>query len=726
MPLRPNPRLLAFTLLLAGLAAVPPVVFLRARGDAYAEATEEAREEARAVARQLSDNIEDVVGDLQYARQRILLLAPDASAPASLPDVRDPHEWLTRDFQAMVFLRRELQEFGYLDSTGAPLSTVRAVEGGTSASSECPAPVVAEMLAWARDPGRESLYVSSVQRPARAGPAGVRYLAMAVPDPTGAPGVVYLGVDMSVLLKPASLLGTGAGRRLVVFSHRSRVVLDSSGRSAQGEPLTGLEGPGSHFEPLLYDLLEQGSPGTARVDGRRYGTPDLDGAVVAVAPVAVADDVLWGAALIVRRAAIEAPAYEALKITLPIALALAAASAFAVRAWTRRDQRLALQRASAAVVERLPVAVCVVDDDGRIRLANHALASALGLAPEDLAGRDLGGVLPAAIVTRDGREHRLASLVAAGRRVDLASADGPLLGPRPGRYHVSVVPLGELAGAPATLVAIDDQTGVRDAEQALVRAEKLAATGVLVSGLAHEVGTPLGTISALAERMLRRIGPDRPGTDDLRLLIEQTDRIAGLVRSLLSFARERAGAMRPVRLDDVVSRARALLDASFERRGLTLEVDPRLGSLAEVHADPDQLQQVFINLLINAGQACPRGGRVEVRLPHGAPSGDGGGGDGEGAASTATGPAEAGGGTDGGVTVEVRDDGCGIPPDLLPRVFDPFVTGRAEEGGAGLGLAVVARIVHEHGGVIAVRSSPGVGTAFTLTLRAARTEAARK
>lgn len=724
MSLRPNPRLLAFTLLVAGLASVPPLVFLRARDDAYAEATDQAREEARAVARQLSDNIEDVVGDLRYARQRILLLAPDSPGSPGSSDARDPHEWLTRDFQAMVYLRRELQEFGYLDSTGAPLSTVRAVEGGTSGSSECPAPVVAEMMAWAGDPGRESVYVSSVQRPARAGPAGVRYMAMAVPDPAGAPGVVYLGVDMSVLLKPASLLGTGAGRRLVVFSHRSRVVLDSSGRSAQGEPLTGLEGPGSHFEPLLYELLERGSPRTARVDGGRYGTPDLDGAVVAVAPVAVAPDVLWGAALIVRRAAIEAPAYEALKITLPIALALAAASAFAVRAWTRRDQRLALQRASAAVVERLPVAVCVVDEDGRIRLANHALAAALGLVPGDLAGRDLGDVLPGVIVTRDGREHRLAALVATGRRFDLPSADGPLLGPRPGRYHVSVVPLGELAGAPATLVAIDDQTDVRDAEQALVRAEKLAATGVLVSGLAHEVGTPLGTISALAERMLRRIEPDRPGADDLRLLIEQTDRIAGLVRSLLSFARERAGAMRPVRLDEVVSRARALVDASFERRRLTLEVDPRLAGLPDVHADPDQIQQVFINLLINAGQACPQGGRVEVRIPGGTPAGSGSGKG--GAASTAAGAAESGGGTDGGVTVEVRDDGCGIPPDLLPRVFDPFVTGRADEGGAGLGLAVVARIVHEHGGAIAVRSSPGMGTAITLTLRAARTEDAQK
>ena len=234
-----------------------------------------------------------------------------------------------------------------------------------------------------------------------------------------------------------------------------------------------------------------------------------------------------------------------------------------------------------------------------------------------------------------------------------------------------------------------------DAQGLLVRAEKLASVGRLAAGVAHEIGNPLAAIGNYVE-VLRRRGAD----PELVASVErEAARIDAIVRSLLDYARPRSGQRDVLDVADVVAGAVALLDAQGVLRGVAVEVRPEPG-LPAVRGDRSDLEQVFVNLLLNAVDATGPGGAVRVGLaagpaqPAGAPS------------SSRT------------VTVTVDDSGSGIPADLRERVFDPFFTTKEPGRGTGLGLAIVQRIVHDHGGRVDVGTGALGGAAFTVTLPA--------
>jgi signal transduction histidine kinase len=232
-------------------------------------------------------------------------------------------------------------------------------------------------------------------------------------------------------------------------------------------------------------------------------------------------------------------------------------------------------------------------------------------------------------------------------------------------------------------------------EHALQRVDKLATIGQLSAGLAHEIGSPLQIMSGRARALMSR----DLGSDEVRknatILAEQSDRIAGIVEQLLSFARRRP--VRPA-LTDLAPPIRKILDlmapAAHQRRvALTLACQP---DLPEVFADVDQIQQVALNLIKNALAATPDGGRIALKLERAAiPQADG-------AIPAAR--------------LEIEDDGCGMDDETRARAFEPFFTTRATDGGTGLGLAVVRAIVEAHGGRIAVASSRGSGTRLTIDL----------
>jgi len=232
-------------------------------------------------------------------------------------------------------------------------------------------------------------------------------------------------------------------------------------------------------------------------------------------------------------------------------------------------------------------------------------------------------------------------------------------------------------------------------EQALQRVDKLATIGQLSAGLAHEIGSPLQIMSGRARALLARdLGPD-----DVRknatILAEQADRIAGIVEQLLSFARPRPA--HPVKTD-LAAPVRKILDLmgpAARQRRITLAFSSP-PDLPEVVADIDQVQQLALNLIKNALAATPEGGQLALRLDRAT-------------IATAGGPLPA-------VRLAVEDDGCGMSEDTRARLFEPFFTTRASEGGTGLGLAVVHAIVESHGGRIAVDSAPGRGTRFTIDL----------
>ena len=233
----------------------------------------------------------------------------------------------------------------------------------------------------------------------------------------------------------------------------------------------------------------------------------------------------------------------------------------------------------------------------------------------------------------------------------------------------------------------------RDVYQQLVQAEKMAALGQTVSGVAHELNNPLGAILALAER-LRQHTRGTPLAASLQTLHAEAERAARIARQLLTFARKRHTTRLMVGVNTVVSETLDLRADDF--RNARIEVQSTLARpLPDVFADPHQLQQVLMNLFINAEQAMvAHAGHGTLSVATYAPSQD-------------------------HVVVEVADTGPGMNQDVRDRIFDPFFTTKDVGEGTGLGLAVVNAIVEEHGGTIQVESAPGQGAMFRVTLPAA-------
>ncbi len=225
----------------------------------------------------------------------------------------------------------------------------------------------------------------------------------------------------------------------------------------------------------------------------------------------------------------------------------------------------------------------------------------------------------------------------------------------------------------------------REMENQLVRADRLITVGVMATEIAHEIGTPLSVVRGRAEQVLGRVD-GTAGAEDLRVVIKQVDQISSTVRQLLDFSRRSPLEKRAVPLEPVVERTRELLQLKLEARRLQMDLDLR-EDLPMLTADADQLQQVLVNLLLNACDASPPGQRVRL--------------------SARPAPGNM-------VRIAVADQGSGIPPENLTAVFEPFFTTKPRGEGTGLGLAIAAGIVRNHAGQIDVQSVVGAGTTVTV------------
>ncbi|HXU89402.1 MAG TPA: ATP-binding protein [Methylomirabilota bacterium] len=230
-----------------------------------------------------------------------------------------------------------------------------------------------------------------------------------------------------------------------------------------------------------------------------------------------------------------------------------------------------------------------------------------------------------------------------------------------------------------------------DLEQQLRHSATLAVAGRLASGLAHEVGTPLNIISGRAELLLQSIAPDDPRRDELQVIVGQIDRISAMLRSLLDTVRPVKPDIQPVVLRRVVDPLLVLLAHTARRHGVALEVSIP-DDLPPVRADYNQLQQVLINVLMNAFEAARPAGRVVVSAAREARAGEH------------------------GVRIAVRDSGPGIPASFHARIFEPFFSTKPPGEGTGLGLPISRDILKGLGGDIRVDSAPGTGTTFILWL----------
>jgi two-component system NtrC family sensor kinase len=232
-------------------------------------------------------------------------------------------------------------------------------------------------------------------------------------------------------------------------------------------------------------------------------------------------------------------------------------------------------------------------------------------------------------------------------------------------------------------------------ERRLRQSSKLATVGQLASGLAHEIGTPLNIIGGRAELIKRRV-QDKDDRKDSEIILQQTERITGIIQQLLGFVRKKRPERRPLKMSTVIESILDLLQHEVHKERVTV-VRQWKDDGALVMGDPDQLQQVFLNLILNAIQSMPGGGTLRLSLESKALSR---GGLEEGRRQV--------------VEIDVEDTGTGMEREVLEHVFNPFYT--TKEKGTGLGLMVTQGIIQDHEGWIEVESEVGKGSTFKVFL----------
>ena len=340
------------------------------------------------------------------------------------------------------------------------------------------------------------------------------------------------------------------------------------------------------------------------------------------------------------------------------------------------------QRFLADVLDSMPSALVAFGPDGRALSVNRAAQDLLLVDEAAAAGRPVRDLLG-----EDGEEQIAGTLAtghpAVGRETVLRTASGALL---PVRLTTSRLrdDRGHAYGALATFL---DLTPLKAAEERARQMDQLAALGRFTSSVAHEIRNPLTGIGMGVRRLARAVA-DRPAeAEHVEFVLNEIRRLDGIVQQLFDVTHPRRLDLAPRALADTVQRAERSLSGLLEERGVQVEceVEPELPLAPH---DADQMQQVFINLLKNAAEASPAGGRVRVRL------------------------ARAGAGE--ALVVSVADDGPGIDPATRQTLFEPFFTTKPK--GTGLGLYITHEIVKRHGGTLAVSSEPGHGATFTLEL----------
>lgn len=524
----------------------------------------------------------------------------------------------------------------------------------------------------------------------------LRVFAAATRSERGLAAVAVL-VDTEPFFAPLQLAAATPGGRLLVIGPHGKVSVASDKRLAmlveQGERTSALA------NVLMRMQSEVGAVVLPAEAAARLGV--RGDAIVVFRPVSAQAMAPWSVAAAFPTEPLE-KTETALLVRFAIAALLVIVFVSGLAAHVVQSQRRsAALRATQAQAEHLtrlhtrtqkilngmPTMVAALSSSGRIVSFNHSL---LEKEPATALGKTLAEALPRASEDSLVQLTELVREASTSQRSAVAR-DLELFG-QPGFYSLHAVPLEHETDEMNSLLVIEDVSDVRALESQLLRAEKLATVGVLAAGIAHEIGTPLGIVRGRAEYMQGKRGsPESHAdvhTEGLAIIISQIDRVTRTLQQLLDFAQLRPASVRSTKLHDVVSAGEALLSVEAQRRKLRLstEIARELPPLA---ADPDQLQQVLLNLVLNAAQACQAGGEIRVSA---GPSPD----------------------VEGNVRLTVSDDGCGIPKSLLHRVFDPFFTTKKRGQGTGLGLTMVAQIVRNHGGRIEIASEDGKGTRVVL------------
>ena len=337
------------------------------------------------------------------------------------------------------------------------------------------------------------------------------------------------------------------------------------------------------------------------------------------------------------------------------------------------------------IVESLNVGVLALDLAGIVESWNTRMEQLFGVTRAQALGRPFDSILPPV----------LAGEIAARKDDEQISGIYKQRLEHQGKHlilNVSITPLVSKSGERiGRLLLVDDVTQRERMEEQMTQTEKLTAMGLLAAGVAHEVNTPLAVISSYIQMLAKQMPEGDPRQALIAKIVKQTFRASEIVNNLLNFSRTGAAELADVDVNRVVEETLSLI--AHPLKTSRIQVVKQLGAmLPPVRGSANKLQQVFLNLFLNARDAMPGGGMLEVR--------------------TAA--------HNGSVEVEIADTGAGISRDHINRIFDPFFTTKARGRGTGLGLSVSYGIIKEHAGKIDVRSAPGKGTSFHVEFPAVR------
>ncbi len=375
---------------------------------------------------------------------------------------------------------------------------------------------------------------------------------------------------------------------------------------------------------------------------------------------------------------------------VPVALQLSAA----LRNARLLRESMYLRDYLTKLLEHANAPILVIGRKREIRVVNRALLSLTGFRRDELIGRDF-----ASLLDDEERSRLLPVLIAALRGQSATGVEVRVPSRRGGAVRLAMNTASVLSadGEVEGVIAIGrDLTEIRELEQRIVHAEKLATVGQLAAGVVHELNNPLTSISVYSDYLLKQAeqqstasGVKNPDTHKLRRIHESADRILRFTRELLAYARPTPEEPRFLDVAQLISSSLGYCDYLLTERGVVVSVDLN-DSLGPMLGVAGQLQQVLVNLITNACQAMPEGaGKLRFSAQ---PSEDGA-----------------------DVQIRVTDNGSGIAPDHLERIFEPFFTTKGEGHGTGLGLSIVRNIVELHNGRIEIESQLGSGTTFILT-----------
>lgn len=512
-------------------------------------------------------------------------------------------------------------------------------------------------------------------------------------DDSDSSRAVVLLVDISPILAPLRVLSGD--------EQTSLLVLDDDGV----EPITSsyldelLANEPARLEPLL-ESMKSTSSGTQRFS--LQAEAEAADAIAAFGLIDVDDRPIWRVATITSMDVLERrqekTSFRLHAISGAVALLIVAFGAHFLLA-SRREYRLSrrlevakevahLHERANKILSSIPSGVVLLSEDCMVSQYNETIeewhpSAATGVGLREFFDDDEGA-------DPDGLEAIFEESLDRGQTI-VELRDGSRLFGEARHLRVTVVPISSDAPEERAAMIFDDLSEVHALQSHLLRAEKLATVGILSAGIAHEIGTPLGVIRGSAELLLSTTEQTESGSETLELIIAQIDRISEVISGVLNFSRERPPHAISTALDEVVDDVLKLL--RFEKRRKSVDVDVSIpDDLPHLRANPQHLQQVLINLFVNAFDASS---------------------DTDSPVSLVASVADGTGGRF--VEIRIEDEGHGIPEERIHQIFDPFFTTKKRGQGTGLGLPIVMKIIESHGGQIDVRSRLGVGTTFIVT-----------